>query len=104
MALQICRTPEQIAGLIFGVILVKLADRTSCEYHLDKFIIHGGKKLHGTVAISGAKNASLALMPAAMLASGTFHLHNTPDLRDITTMSSLLKMMGMKIDRTGDVL
>jgi UDP-N-acetylglucosamine 1-carboxyvinyltransferase len=64
---------------------------------LDKFIIRGGKKLHGTVAISGAKNASLALMPAALLASGTYRLTNTPNLRDVATMSSLLKTMGMKI-------
>lgn len=65
---------------------------------MDKFIIHGGKRLNGSVAISGAKNASLALMPAAMLASGTFHLTNTPNLRDVATMSSLLKSMGMKIE------
>lgn len=71
---------------------------------LDKFLIHGGKKLNGSVTISGAKNASLALMPAALLASGTFHLSNTPNLRDIATMSSLLKSMGMKIGLKGDVL
>jgi len=71
---------------------------------LDKFIIHGGKKLNGSVRISGAKNASLALMPAALLASGTFHLTNTPNLRDVVTMSSLLKTMGMKIELKEDVL
>jgi len=71
---------------------------------LDKFIIHGGKKLNGTVTIGGAKNASLALMPAALLASGTFHLSNTPNLRDVATMSSLLKSMGMKIELKGDLL
>ncbi len=71
---------------------------------MDKFIIHGGKKLNGTVRISGAKNATLALMPAALLASGTFKLSNTPRLRDVTTMSSLLKSMGMKIDFTNDML
>ncbi|MBI5473362.1 MAG: UDP-N-acetylglucosamine 1-carboxyvinyltransferase [Ignavibacteriae bacterium] len=71
---------------------------------MDKFIIHGGRKLNGTVAISGAKNATLALMPAALLASGTFKLGNTPRLRDVTTMSSLLKSMGMKIDFTNNLL
>jgi len=64
---------------------------------VDKFLIQGGHHLSGTVTVSGAKNASLALMPAALLASGTFHLRNTPKLRDVTTMSSLLKSMGMKI-------
>ncbi len=71
---------------------------------MDKFIIHGGKKLNGSVKISGAKNASLALMPAALLASGTFHLTNTPKLRDVVTMSSLLKSMGMQIEMKDDVL
>jgi len=64
---------------------------------VDKFLVQGGHHLSGTVTVSGAKNASLALMPAALLASGTFHLRNTPKLRDVTTMSSLLKSMGMKI-------
>lgn len=65
---------------------------------MDKFVIRGGRKLKGTVTISGAKNASLVLMPAALLASGTFRLRNTPALRDVNTMSSLLKTMGMRID------
>jgi UDP-N-acetylglucosamine 1-carboxyvinyltransferase len=65
---------------------------------LDKFVIRGGKKLKGTVAISGAKNASLALMPAALLASGTYRFTNTPVLRDVVTMSSLLRSMGTKIE------
>ena len=63
---------------------------------MDKFLIQGGSRLSGTITVSGAKNASLALMPAALLASGTFRLRNTPKLRDVTTMSSLLKSMGMK--------
>jgi UDP-N-acetylglucosamine 1-carboxyvinyltransferase len=64
---------------------------------VDKFVIRGGKPLEGTVEISGAKNATLALMPAAMLASGTFQLRNTPLLRDVNTMAALLRTMGMKV-------
>lgn len=71
---------------------------------MDKFIISGGKKLHGTVSISGAKNASLALMPATLLASGKYDLFNTPDLRDVVTMSKLLQSMGVTIDRAGSTL
>lgn len=63
---------------------------------MDKFVIHGGKPLSGTVKISGAKNASLALMPATILAPGSFSLSNTPTLRDITTMAHLLESMGVK--------
>jgi UDP-N-acetylglucosamine 1-carboxyvinyltransferase len=65
---------------------------------LDKFVIRGGERLSGTVAIGGAKNASLALMPATLLASGTFRLRNTPVLRDVATMSALLRSMGVEIE------
>ena len=71
---------------------------------MDKFIVHGGKRLEGTVRISGAKNATLALMPAAMLAAGTFHLKNSPALRDVNTMAALLRTMGMRISFEHHVL
>jgi UDP-N-acetylglucosamine 1-carboxyvinyltransferase len=63
---------------------------------VDKFVINGGKQLKGTVTIGGAKNATLALMPATILASGVSHLSNTPNLRDVVTMSRLLETMGIK--------
>ncbi len=71
---------------------------------MDKFLIRGGRTLSGTVVIGGAKNATLALMPAALLASGTFHLRNTPVLRDVNTMSALLRSMGMEIGLEDHVL
>ena len=71
---------------------------------MDKFLVRGGRKLAGTVTISGAKNATLALMPAALLASGTFRLRNTPVLRDVNTMSALLRSMGMEIELQDHVL
>jgi UDP-N-acetylglucosamine 1-carboxyvinyltransferase len=71
---------------------------------VDKFVVHGGKKLKGTVRASGAKNASLALMPATLLASGEYRLHNTPMLRDVATMSRLLETMGLKISRVDHTL
>ncbi len=71
---------------------------------MDKFVIHGGKSLHGVVHISGAKNASLALMPATLLASGKYELRNSPDLRDVTTMSRLLQTMGVTVERQGHSL
>ncbi len=71
---------------------------------MDKFVIHGGRRLNGTVRISGAKNATLALMPAALLASGTFRMSNTPALRDVNTMASLLSSMGVRIAVDGHVL
>ncbi|MBI3579264.1 MAG: UDP-N-acetylglucosamine 1-carboxyvinyltransferase, partial [Ignavibacteriales bacterium] len=64
---------------------------------MDKFVIHGGKNLSGTITVSGAKNASLALMPATLLAPGVYTLYNTPQLRDVNTMSRLLESMGVNI-------
>ncbi len=71
---------------------------------MDKFVINGRRPLAGTVRIGGAKNASLALMPATLLAGGTYQLHNTPVLRDVTTMSRLLESMGLRIGRQGTTL
>jgi UDP-N-acetylglucosamine 1-carboxyvinyltransferase len=64
---------------------------------MDKFVIRGGKPLSGTVRVSGAKNASLALMPATILATGQYKLSNTPNLRDVVTMSRLLESMGLHL-------
>ena len=64
---------------------------------MDKFTIVGDRPLEGVVQVSGAKNASLALMPATILAPGSYTLSNTPRLRDVTTMSNLLVSMGFSI-------
>ena len=64
---------------------------------MDKFVISGGKKLKGTVEVSGAKNASLALMPACLLTSGISSLLNTPELNDVYTMIKLLTFLGADI-------
>ena len=71
---------------------------------MDKFVINGGNGLSGTVQASGAKNTSLALMPATLLAPGVSLLHNTPILRDVTTMSGLLETMGLRITRENHTL
>jgi UDP-N-acetylglucosamine 1-carboxyvinyltransferase len=71
---------------------------------LDKFIINGGRVLNGTVSVSGAKNATLALMPATLLAGGIYRFSNTPLLRDVTTMSRMLQTMGLTIDLKDHVL
>lgn len=71
---------------------------------MDKFVIRGGKQLNGTIRVSGAKNASLALMPATLLAPGEYTLHRTPQLRDVITMTRLLETMGLKITRLDGAL
>jgi UDP-N-acetylglucosamine 1-carboxyvinyltransferase len=71
---------------------------------LDKFIIKGGNRLNGEINVSGAKNASLALMPAAILASGETILHNTPGLKDVVTMEQLLSNLGAECYLSGETL
>ncbi len=71
---------------------------------MDKFVIEGGQKLRGRIKISGAKNGSLALMPAALLAPGVYHLGNTPNLRDVWTMSRLMGQMGVFCELNGNDL
>jgi UDP-N-acetylglucosamine 1-carboxyvinyltransferase len=61
---------------------------------MDKLVIEGGKALKGTVPVSGSKNAVLPIMAATLLAPGQYHLENVPRLRDVTTMSRLLKSIG----------
>jgi UDP-N-acetylglucosamine 1-carboxyvinyltransferase len=71
---------------------------------LDKFIINGGKRLQGKVQISGAKNASLALMPATILASGESVLYKTPELNDVFTMIKLLNQLGIETEFSNYIL
>ena len=67
---------------------------------MDKFLIQGGKPLHGTVAISGAKNSALPVMAAALLTSEPVKLHNIPKVRDLITMSKLLAFMSATVSTT----
>ena len=64
---------------------------------MDKFLIRGGRRLEGTVAISGAKNSALPAMAAALLTSEPVSLHNLPRVRDIITMGKLLAHMGARV-------
>ncbi len=68
---------------------------------MDKFVIQGGKKLSGTVKISGSKNAALPIISASILGEGKTVLHNIPDVRDIRTLVRILEYMGasVKFDR-----
>jgi UDP-N-acetylglucosamine 1-carboxyvinyltransferase len=65
---------------------------------VDKIVVNGGKPLHGNVQISGAKNAALPVLAAALLTKGTNTFHNIPDLMDIKTIKKLLCSMGAQIE------
>jgi UDP-N-acetylglucosamine 1-carboxyvinyltransferase len=65
---------------------------------MDKFVIRGGTPLLGTVRISGAKNAALPCMAAALLTEDTVILENIPQVRDIETERKLLASMGAEVE------
>jgi UDP-N-acetylglucosamine 1-carboxyvinyltransferase len=71
---------------------------------MDKLRIRGGRPLHGSITVSGAKNAALPLLAATLLAPGTHILHNVPDLRDTRTMLKLLHIMGATWERDGSTV
>ncbi|HKE23357.1 MAG TPA: UDP-N-acetylglucosamine 1-carboxyvinyltransferase [Bryobacteraceae bacterium] len=65
---------------------------------MDKFVIRGGNPLVGTVRVSGAKNAALPAMAAAILTDEPVILENIPDVRDIQTERNLLVSMGAEVE------
>ena len=64
---------------------------------MDKFVITGGHRLTGEVAISGAKNAAVAIIPAVALSDGICRIENIPNITDVTKMSEILREMGAKV-------
>ena len=64
---------------------------------MDKIVVSGGKPLHGDVQISGAKNAALPVLTAALLTEETCTFSNIPDLVDIKTTYKLLRNMGVEL-------
>src|SRR5262249_16171283 len=68
---------------------------------MDRIRIRGGVPLHGTIAVSGAKNAALPLMAASLLTDETLQLANLPHLADITTLANLLSQLGVSLGMDG---
>ena len=66
---------------------------------MDKLLIRGGRSLHGEVLISGAKNAALPELCAALLSAEPVTLHNVPRLQDVATMLKLIGNMGVSAER-----
>lgn len=64
---------------------------------LEKYIINGGKPLHGEVAISGAKNAAVAILPATILAAGKCVIENLPDISDVMVSLQILSELGARV-------
>lgn len=64
---------------------------------MEKYVIHGGKPLFGEVEISGAKNAAVAIIPAALMVDGICRLENIPQISDADMLLTILEHLGAKI-------
>ncbi|MCC6660603.1 MAG: UDP-N-acetylglucosamine 1-carboxyvinyltransferase [Phycisphaerales bacterium] len=69
---------------------------------MDTFVIEGGRRLSGTLAVNGSKNAALPLMAAALLTRERLVLRGVPLLADIRNMQKLLQVLGCRAERDGD--
>ncbi|MDR2421645.1 MAG: UDP-N-acetylglucosamine 1-carboxyvinyltransferase [Oscillospiraceae bacterium] len=68
---------------------------------MSKYIIRGGKPLHGSVSISGAKNAAVAIIPAAVITDGICRVENVPDIADVAVYFNILRRLGAEVRDAG---
>lgn len=64
---------------------------------MEKLCIHGGKRLKGKVRVSGAKNAAVAVLPAALLTDETCIIDNLPYIADVTVLADILSELGARV-------
>ena len=64
---------------------------------MTKYVIHGGKPLFGEIDISGAKNAAVAIIPAALLVDGSCRIENIPQISDVTLILNILQELGADV-------
>ncbi len=66
---------------------------------MEKLLINGSKPLRGEVSISGAKNAAVAIIPAALLVDGVCRIENIPDISDVDSILKMIKSLGAKVEK-----
>ena len=64
---------------------------------MTKYQIRGGNSLHGTIEISGAKNAAVAIIPAALMVDGVCRIENIPQISDVTLILQILRELGADV-------
>ena len=62
-----------------------------------KYLIRGGNPLHGSIEISGAKNAAVAILPAALLVNGKCRIENIPQISDVTLILQIMHDLGAQV-------
>ena len=74
---------------------------------MDRYLIRGGRPLHGEIEISGAKNAAVAIIPAVLMVDGVCRLENIPQISDVEMLLTILEGLGARIERvdksTGEI-
>ena len=66
---------------------------------MDKILVHGGRKLSGSVTISGSKNSALPILAATLLTKDECVIHHVPDLSDVHYMLQILDLLGAQVER-----
>ena len=66
--------------------------------NLEKLIINGGKRMHGEISVSGAKNAAVAIIPAALISDGVCVIDNIPEIEDVKVIAETMRSLGAKVD------
>ncbi|MFO7168873.1 MAG: UDP-N-acetylglucosamine 1-carboxyvinyltransferase [Chloroflexota bacterium] len=69
---------------------------------MERFIIEGGRSLHGSITPAGNKNAALPLLAAALLTDQPITLHNMPMITDVATKLAMMQRLGVSVERKGD--
>ena len=97
--------------IFFTAVLLDIFGRLFA--YMEKLVITGGKRLNGDVFISGAKNAAVAIIPAAIMSGGVCIIENLPNIEDVASLRSTLNKMGavceyvdkhtLKIDSSGNI-
>ena len=64
---------------------------------MKKYVVHGGRPLYGKVEISGAKNAAVGIIPAALLVEGTCRIENIPAISDVDMLLNILQDLGASV-------
>ena len=85
---------KMLSGTLTGLRL-RASDKEIIK--LEKFVITGGKPLHGEVTISGAKNAAVGILPATILAADVCVIENLPDISDVAVSLKILSVLGAQI-------
>lgn len=91
--------------MYINIDLIKDINNSEDDTYMEKLIINGGKELFGSVSINGAKNAAVAILPAAILASKDICvIDNVPNIEDINSLESILKYLGCKVEKGNNTI